>query len=84
MSDRENSTGEKADNTLHDRIKLRAYELYQSRGSVDGSDLQDWLKLSGRYFRASNKTHRKTADFIDLDSNTSRPFRPTLILAVVR
>jgi hypothetical protein len=55
MSDRENSTGEKADNTLHDRIKLRAYELYQSRGSVDGSDLQDWLKLSGRYLELLTK-----------------------------
>ena len=44
MSDRENSIGEKADTALHDRIKLRAYELYQSRGSVKGSDLQDWLQ----------------------------------------
>ena len=27
-----------------DRIAMRAYELYQARGSRDGSALEDWLK----------------------------------------
>ena len=27
----------------HDRIARRAYALYQSRGSADGWDVQDWL-----------------------------------------
>jgi hypothetical protein len=29
---------------LRRRIALRAYELYEARGSVDGFDLQDWLQ----------------------------------------
>ena len=27
-----------------DRIRVRAYELYQSRGREPGQDLQDWLR----------------------------------------
>ena len=27
----------------HERIARRAYALYQSRGSADGWDVQDWL-----------------------------------------
>ncbi len=29
---------------LHDRIKERAYELYESRGREHGKDAQDWLR----------------------------------------
>jgi Protein of unknown function (DUF2934) len=28
---------------LEDRIRERAYELYESRGREDGHDLEDWL-----------------------------------------
>ena len=28
----------------HDRIKERAYELYESRGREPGQDEQDWLR----------------------------------------
>jgi hypothetical protein len=30
--------------TLRSRISLRAYELYEARGCVDGFDVQDWLQ----------------------------------------
>jgi hypothetical protein len=29
---------------LEDRIRARAYELYESRGREDGHDLEDWLR----------------------------------------
>lgn len=29
---------------LHERIALRAYQLYEARGSIDGFDLEDWLE----------------------------------------
>ena len=29
---------------LHDRIRVRAYELYESRGREDGKDQEDWLR----------------------------------------
>jgi DUF2934 family protein len=61
MSDRENSIGEKADTALHDRIKLRAYELYQSRGSVNGSDLQDWLQAEREVLSQSEPAGESTA-----------------------
>ncbi len=30
--------------SLHDRIRERAYELYESRGRENGKDEQDWLR----------------------------------------
>ncbi len=33
----------KTDNIL-DQIRLRAYELYEARGYVDGYDEEDWLQ----------------------------------------
>jgi hypothetical protein len=29
---------------LHDRIRERAYELYESRGRENGKEEQDWLR----------------------------------------
>ena len=29
---------------IEDRIRVRAYELYERRGKVDGYDLEDWLQ----------------------------------------
>jgi outer membrane protein TolC len=29
---------------LHERIAQRAYQLYETRGRVDGYDVQDWLE----------------------------------------
>jgi Protein of unknown function (DUF2934) len=30
--------------SLRDRIALRAYQLYEARGCLDGFDLQDWFE----------------------------------------
>ena len=32
-----------ASDNLQERIKLRAYELYEARGRVDGHDEEDWV-----------------------------------------
>jgi Protein of unknown function (DUF2934) len=29
---------------LDERIRRRAYELYEQRGRTDGSDLEDWVQ----------------------------------------
>lgn len=40
---------------LHDRIRQRAYELYEERGRGQGHDLDDWLKAEGELSsRSSN------------------------------
>ena len=33
-----------APENLEDRIRARAYELYEERGKEDGHDLDDWLR----------------------------------------
>ncbi len=33
-----------APENLEDRIRARAYELYEERGKEDGYDLDDWLR----------------------------------------
>lgn len=30
--------------SLEDRIRTRAYELYEQRGREDGRDIEDWLR----------------------------------------
>ncbi|HEY2115075.1 MAG TPA: DUF2934 domain-containing protein, partial [Candidatus Angelobacter sp.] len=32
---------------LHERIRQRAYELYEEQGGKHGHDLDDWLKAEG-------------------------------------
>jgi hypothetical protein len=32
---------------LEERIRLRAYELYEARSREDGHDLDDWLQAEG-------------------------------------
>jgi len=44
--------------TLEDKIRARAYELYEERGKEDGHDLDDWLKAEAEY--AVSK-YRRTA-----------------------
>lgn len=34
----------KSASELHDQIRLRAYELYEQRGSNDGHEVSDWLQ----------------------------------------
>lgn len=37
------STNGNADN-VQDQIRMRAYELYEARGYVDGHDVEDWCQ----------------------------------------
>jgi len=37
-------TAEVADPSLEEKIRLRAYTLYEERGREDGHDLDDWLR----------------------------------------
>ncbi len=34
--------------TLHERIAGKAYEIYQQRGQSHGADLEDWLEAERR------------------------------------
>jgi hypothetical protein len=35
--------GEPDDRTLEEKIRTRAYQLYEARGHEDGHDWEDWL-----------------------------------------
>ena len=37
----------KPSNDAEERIRLRAYELYEQRGMIDGHALDDWLQAEG-------------------------------------
>jgi hypothetical protein len=41
---------EEAEN-ITDRIRERAYELYQLRGQSDGHDLDDWLMAESQFIQ---------------------------------
>lgn len=36
---------------MEEKIRLRAYELYEQRGKVDGYALEDWLQAEGGIVR---------------------------------
>ena len=40
---------------LHERIRRRAYELYEERGREDGHDLADWLQAESEVTRRRSK-----------------------------
>ena len=56
-----------SDETEHE-IRIRAYELYLSRGSADGDDLSDWLEAE-RIVRNS----RRNGDDEDRENRSSLP-----------
>jgi hypothetical protein len=39
-----NNPGAAAQTQIQERIRVRAYELYEQRGKVEGHDLEDWLQ----------------------------------------
>lgn len=39
-----NVTSESRDIELEEQIRLRAYELYETRGRQDGHEMEDWLQ----------------------------------------
>ncbi len=41
------------ENQMLDRIRLRAFELYEQRGHVAGHELEDWLQAEAEVKQAS-------------------------------
>jgi hypothetical protein len=46
---------------IEDRIRHRAYQLYEQRGSVDGFALDDWLQAEAEVLRAQTQRKVKSA-----------------------
>ena len=46
---------------LHERICLRAYQLYEARGAFDGFDLQDWFEAEQEIFSQLQQADKATA-----------------------
>ena len=52
-------TAESSD--IESRIRNRAYQLYEQRGSVDGFALDDWLQAQAEVLRAQKQPKVKSA-----------------------
>jgi DUF2934 family protein len=46
---------------IEDRIRSRAYQLYEQRGSVDGFALEDWFQAEAEVLRAQKQPKVKSA-----------------------
>jgi len=46
-----NTERETIDQSVHELIAVRAYELFQSRGAVHGADIEDWLQAEREILR---------------------------------
>ena len=46
---------------VENRIRRRAYQLYEQRGSVDGFALDDWLQAEAEVLRAQKQLRVKSA-----------------------
>jgi len=46
---------------IEDRIRHRAYQLYEQRGTVDGFALDDWLQAEAEVSRAQKQPKVKSA-----------------------
>ena len=44
-----------APNDIQEQIRLRAYELYEKRGSEDGHELEDWLQAEAEAAKSTEK-----------------------------
>jgi len=47
---------QEAPGDLEEKIRRRAYELYQQRGRVDGHALDDWLQAQAEILEIKAKT----------------------------
>ena len=46
---------------IEERIRHRAYQLYEQRGTVDGFALDDWLQSEAEVLRAQKQPKVKSA-----------------------
>ena len=56
---RSNKTAES--NDIENRIRDRAYQLYEQRGRVDGFALEDWFQAEAQVLRAQKQLKFKSA-----------------------
>ena len=56
---RSTKTAESSD--IENRIRDRAYQLYEQRGSVDGFALDDWFQAEAEVLRAQKQPKVKSA-----------------------
>jgi hypothetical protein len=54
----ESNTQETVDQSTHDLIAARAYEIFQSRGAVDGADIDDWLEAEKEILQQRSQAAR--------------------------
>jgi hypothetical protein len=47
---------------IEERIRARAYDLYEQRGCTDGHALDDWLEAKSEVLGVSSSSKRETAD----------------------
>lgn len=52
------------DATLHELVSRRAYELYESRGRVEGHHCEDWLEAEREILAAAEAKVLEPAAFI--------------------
>lgn len=52
---RSDPTRKTADPAIEEQIRIRAYEIYEARGSGDGHDLDDWLQAEGEILGTQQK-----------------------------
>jgi len=57
----ENVMEQRVDAELQTRIRMRAYELYETRGRVDGVDREDWFNAEREVFGDLNHPAEITA-----------------------
>ena len=48
-------------NDIENRIRSRAYQLYEQRGNVDGFALEDWFQAEAEVLRAQKQPKVKSA-----------------------
>lgn len=41
--------------TIQERIRQRAYELYEERGSIDGYEMEDWIQAESEVLGRSRR-----------------------------
>jgi Protein of unknown function (DUF2934) len=56
-------TAESSD--IENRIRDRAYQLYEQRGSVDGFALDDWFQAEAEVLRAQKQRKVKSAKAVE-------------------
>jgi hypothetical protein len=52
--------------SLHDRISLRAYELYEQRGRADGLEVTDWIKAEAEVLAAESSHNNELCTRLNL------------------